>query len=94
MGQVLQRPADPHHRKPAAELRHHDGPAETAAVQEGGAGDAVDQGLVQNFLTGLNMFDVSPHVVMGAHLRLDVLLVCEHEQRKSGPQRSFDSLDR
>lgn len=42
MGEVLQRPADARHRQPAAELRHHDGPAETAAVQEGGTGGAVD----------------------------------------------------
>lgn len=42
VGQVLQRPADARHREPAAELRHHDGPAEAAAVQEGGTGGAVD----------------------------------------------------
>lgn len=42
MGEVLQRSADTRCRKPAADLRHHDGPAETAAVQEGGTGGAVD----------------------------------------------------
>ncbi|XP_029283683.1 exosome complex component RRP40 isoform X2 [Cottoperca gobio] len=42
VGEVLQRSADARHLQPAAELRHHDGPAETAAVQEGGTGGAVE----------------------------------------------------
>lgn len=42
MGEVLQHSADAHHRKSAAELRYHDGPAETAAVQEDGTGGTVD----------------------------------------------------
>lgn len=42
MGPVFQHPEDPGHRKPAAELRHHDGPPETPALQESFPGGSVD----------------------------------------------------